>query len=98
MSISAESIHKVIKEKALRSVLRVSLDRYEFESEAGDVHARLDTWPTVIKESGGKWNFEDTINSRRRKKMEQRYPRYSHQRQRKGDASLALVKNHDVEK
>lgn len=53
MISSAESIHKVIKEKALRSVLRVSLDRYEFESEDGSVHVRLDTYPTMVKETGG---------------------------------------------
>jgi hypothetical protein len=50
---SAASIHYVIQEKSLRSVLRVSVQRYEYSNEEGTIHVRLDTWPQMIKESGG---------------------------------------------
>ena len=51
MITSASSIHSVIQEKALRSVLRASIQRYEFCND--NVHVRLDTWPQMVRENGG---------------------------------------------
>eukprot|EP01127_Copromyxa_protea_P021076 TRINITY_DN7154_c0_g1_i2.p1 TRINITY_DN7154_c0_g1~~TRINITY_DN7154_c0_g1_i2.p1 ORF type:complete len:803 (+),score=137.37 TRINITY_DN7154_c0_g1_i2:29-2410(+) len=62
---SAASIHSVIQEKGLRSVLRASIQRYEYANEDGSIHVRLDTWPQMVKESGSgkRWYREAPANT-----------------------------------
>lgn len=82
---SASSIHSVIQEKSLRSVLRVSIQRYEYANEEGTVHVRLDTWPQMVKESGCTLFATELRSSPliSRKTLEQRSTCDYHKRKRK---------------
>lgn len=71
---SASSIHSVIQEKGLRSVLRMSIQRYEYGNEEGTVHVRLDTWPQMVKESGCKGQLKLVFTSSAGKRWNREAP------------------------